>query len=558
MSKVEGDGNIIAGRDVNIRNFTKVVDADNIDEFSKHISLRYGALFSARFDGIVSFSAEKLFSSLSQIDIPPNIIFQILNALDEQLDEIVGQGEGFNTGHVRLAVMRCIQSLPKGLVERALQGEVGASEDLSDNELASRISERRQQWSRRYARRYGNPDQSTKVILHNGQERQLDFHFLYQEIVPEVLRRLLGSENVVIKHKTIFSKTVLREMSRAILENTRGLSLYSIRYKSLLYLAEELALQPPHPWLATVENRESMMDYDRERIEIHLSNIRSLDDYNDESRWHSFNELVSHSCSLILASYCGFVGKRYLGSLQQLRLWKQIRDENVPLWDSCELRELSGDLFALSFNEDEFWQLLMKTSKFIEIRRIDNTARILDLSEEIVDRAQAIAKRRKLIRQMKEVSDVLDYEDDAMFEAIVTSLLSISGVRRVKRMHDKTNKFGVVLKFTNNSAISQISAEKKDVLVVSCAQRDCNDPVKSYTSLRDIWQSMRRCASIILVYSDEDVDLAKNIIKLSEFEGGEFDVLPVGIRKLMSVPSASNTSEYFEEIIDECELDIMA
>lgn len=267
QTEISGNGSL-----KNYGTFSDTIDRlDNIDSL---VTKNYGVLISpTREDDNIFFSSRRLISSLSSIGITLDVAFIIIEHLPKSLGDILSDSTNFSTNHVRMAVSKSIASLRPDEILRTdvFQKHLGISKS-SEKEMTATVREMISGWAKRYARRYGNPSQITQILQENGEAVRLDYNFLKTELIPHVLRRVLGND-FSISSSTIVNKSIVSDMSRSTLEEFRRLGLYTIRYRTALWLAEDLAVHPPHPWIVSENTRDETIKYDLDRANANIKGL---------------------------------------------------------------------------------------------------------------------------------------------------------------------------------------------------------------------------------------------------------------------------------------------
>lgn len=236
---IDGNSNILVGGDLVLRLppgqqvevFKRLFEAAD-SRFKAEISETGKVL---RISREIDFSAEQLFSSLMQLGLPLNVAIRIPSDIIDFLREVIdGRGENetdepVSTADIRIAVVRSIEAL--------------SSTDGFTSETSS-------MWAAAYIRRYGNPENDFVKVLDHGEERNLDYGYLSDVILPHILARILGLPRDSAPEKLfsqIFNKTRIGEMATEIMRAVNTLNLYTISYKTLLFLVQDLVVEPPHP-----------------------------------------------------------------------------------------------------------------------------------------------------------------------------------------------------------------------------------------------------------------------------------------------------------------------
>jgi len=338
-NSIEGNSNVLVGGDLILRlppnqqvNVLKRLFEAADERFKSEIS-ETGKVF--RISREIDFSAEKLFTSLMQLGIPLDVALRIpsdiIDFLREVLDErqpLSGE-EPVSTADIRIAVVRSIEALP--------------STDGFSAETSS-------MWAAAYIRRYGNPENDFVKVLDHGAEIDLDYDYLSTVILPHILARVLGLPRESAPERLfsqIFNKTRIGEMSTEIMRAVNTLNLYTISYKTLLFLVQDLVVEPPHPWLVNGQTRQKVVEYNIERMMSHYAKLSSKGERKTLALLHhAYQEFFRHSGAAILALYGAFlgVGSRY-GLAELIRVLGMQR-KNLALWSFCEIHCIEDDLIV--------------------------------------------------------------------------------------------------------------------------------------------------------------------------------------------------------------------
>lgn len=438
------------------------------------VALELGEVYSHTRGKQVGYSSRRLFTSLSMIDIPPEIALYIVMDVPRALNSIK-LGSEFDTGDIRLAVSQVITDMPierfensEDLVESSVDGA-----PLSHREKKIRWEQKKNDWAQRYSRRFGDPNQIIQVILLDGSETKLDYTFLKKTLVPEMLDRLLGSKILNTDFPMITSSEI-GEISENLLAEFRRLGLYSLRFRSALWLAEEIALQPPNPWFVTDETRESTVSYDLGRARAHLDRLNSQSGEMDHDGWHRFEELVRHCCSAILATYGGFLGLSYLAPLRQLMSWLRIRDNNIVLWKSCELKFIEDDLLKIESKRDDFYRFLQKLDVRIKAHDLDSVEAAQKYAKELFGYTEQLYQVRESKRRL--TAAVNNNERLSLLELVTVCRENILAIfDRAKPHNKKSAIFEEIIGFTATLNFAGTAFEGKSVFCVIAAYDSLDD-----------------------------------------------------------------------------------
>lgn len=419
---------------------------------------------ATREDGLTEFSSRRLVSSMSGLGIPPEVIFRILERLPSALSRYVPDDAPMSTGHIRSAVSKLIAELTReDVVETDVfkfRAGLSALEDGAQVERDVSLEEIKFDWASRYARRYGNPMQIMQVLEENGQSKKLDYAFIKQTLIPQAFKRLLG-DDFAIEGAQLVNPSVVSEMARTTLEEIRRLGIYSLRYRTALWLTEDLAIHPPHPWIVSTESRETTIAYDFERADANLDGIRNDSDLQEFALKHRFSEVVHHLCSAILATYSGFLGHRQTSSLHILRHWLAIQNDNPLLWARCDLRLIHGDLVACQIPAQSLGSLLKKLEVILGSPDLPRAASLVEKCDALGEIARALYHRRSKMRSYELAVerggvDAAQYLPDLASEVI----FSCFGARRVHMLRDRSNNSHIGFNATPASEGSVLSGRQ--------------------------------------------------------------------------------------------------
>lgn len=290
-----------------------------------------------RISETIEFSAESLFTSLMQIGLPPSVAIKLPFEIIPFLSSVgaIEHDKPLTTADIRIAVVQTLHSLE--------------NDGLFSRETIS-------MWSAAYIRRYGNPSNQFVKVIDNGVEVDLNYDYIRRWVLPHLINRILDlpkNADPVSKFGRIFSSTVLASMAQEIIAAVNTLNLYSIRYKTLLNLLQDLVLEPPHPWMVSRQSINKVVEYNLERASHHLARASTPSARKSAALVRqSAEESVRHASAAILAHYGAFlgVGNRY--GLLELRRILAVRLSNTKLWEYCNLHNIELDLRALGSSID--------------------------------------------------------------------------------------------------------------------------------------------------------------------------------------------------------------
>ena len=364
---VPKDGHFRVGIEIDEEVFSKRSDRDHVGVLD-HLFAAADASFRSqvRTDGklrrifeTIEFSAEALFTSLMQIGLPPSVAiklpFEIIPFL--ATSDPAEPNRVLTTADVRIAVVQALHSLE--------------TDGSFSRETVS-------MWSAAYVRRYGNPSNQFVKVIDNGTEVDLNYDYIRREVLPHLVNRILElpkSTDPFTKYGSVFSSTVLSGMAQEIIGAVNTLNLYSIRYKTLLNLLQDLVLEPPHPWIVSSQTISKVVDYNLERAAHHFARISAPSARGSTALLRqSAEESVRHSAAAILAHYGAFlgVGSRY--GLLELRRMLTLRLSNAQLWSHCNFHNIELDLRAMGSGVDALAACVARIQSSFAVHSQDKNA----------------------------------------------------------------------------------------------------------------------------------------------------------------------------------------
>ena len=290
-------------------------------------------------DGIISpkennlkivFDSEKMLRSLMQTGIPLKIAISVLENVEKEITLLVENEmeKEIKTTHIRKIVFDILYGL-----------------NTSEHSV-----KKIQKWGNSYARKYGNPDVITKVIMADYSEKPITYKFLKDKLIPHIVEKCYRVSVDELRSMSSLNSENITEMAEEIMEKVKFLNLYAIDYGTLFRLAYNLAAQPPHPWVASTETELLVrnMKYNLEKASNHYllltgkyMNLMSKDIhlYNvsvSNMIRHAIIECIDHISSAILTHYRLFIGPGQLKPLNNMYRYLKLSKEdggNILLWE---------------------------------------------------------------------------------------------------------------------------------------------------------------------------------------------------------------------------------
>jgi hypothetical protein len=321
-----------------------------------------------RMSQLVDFSSATLVGSLLELGLPLSLSLHVPSVVIDILDGLIKDGiieDEIDSSHVRTAVVRSFDILQESQV---------TSPDRIDITRSS------------YIRRYGNPDNQYLKVIDHGVERDLNYSYIVNVLLPHVLKRILETDaSPTFLYPEMFSGSRLKEMARQVLYATSQLNLYSIRYKALIHLIQDLVLQPPHPWIVSTETEISVYAYNLERMESHFLSIRDLISLEEipVTSYHHLKEFFQHSAAAVLSRYGAYLGVGSHYGLLELNRTLSLMNSNIVLWENCRIKEIEGDLERLDCSLTDFRRAANKVQEKLMSIKSEQRPHVKEIRSEI-------------------------------------------------------------------------------------------------------------------------------------------------------------------------------
>ena len=321
-----------------------------------------------RMSQLVDFSSATLVGSLLELGLPLSLSLNVPSVVIDILEGLIRDGiidDEVDSSHIRTAVVRSFDILQEN------------HETSPDRIEVTRSS---------YIRRYGNPDNQYLKVIDRGVERDLNYNFIVNELLPHVLKRILETDgSPTFLFREMFSGSRLKEMAREVLYATSQLNLYSIRYKALIHLIQDLVLQPPHPWIVSKETEDSVYAYNLERMDSHFQSIYELVELEEmpSTSYHHLKEFFQHSAAAILSRYGAYLGVGTHYGLLELTRTLSLIHSNIVLWENCRIREIEGDLEKLDCSLTDFRRAANKVQEKLTSFKSQQKLLIKEIKSEV-------------------------------------------------------------------------------------------------------------------------------------------------------------------------------
>lgn len=434
-------------------NDLKIVDARIVNYFEK-IDGAMNSQFtiidskSRNYDEKIDsgkFDSGKLIHSLVSIGIPLSVGLKMLEVVTDKIrDEY--ENRTLETSTIREYVRKSLLGL----------AEVGVEQKQC---LI---------WGDVYLRKYGNPKGPIDVIHRNGKFEKLDYEFLRDKIVLEIFVDILKTEKSKIL-KSI-SRKELVSMGNELMRVISELGIYRIHHRTLLLLAKEIAMQPPHPWVADPSELDRCVAEDLKKSITHLNKIQiHYDEGNLSNCRNSIREYIHHTSAAILNYYNEISGCGDLSAFYNLtnKVNAVLSVEKYPLPYESKILMIKEDVQFSNITLMDFSDLLKKLKNYMTI--IDRDESINEMIP-LLMKYQLICKNivQSRLDLKGELEAVINTENLArkgvLFEDITKKILEQSKYFTV--LHDvKSRKKQFDLVIEHNCKSDGFSDIKKHIYV---------------------------------------------------------------------------------------------
>jgi DNA-binding XRE family transcriptional regulator len=492
------------------------------------------------------FSSSKLIASLTTLGIPVETSLHLLDDLPAALEQLVGDGEKLSTNHLRSAVARLIEGLPPDTVlpsdflyfSEEMQSE-GRVSGPSPDELKA-------EWALRYARRYGAGERAIQVLDRNGGLTDLNYNFLKDVLFPDVLNRLLG-DSFSLERNGIISKEIVGRMARGALEEFTRLGLYTIRYKTVLRIAEDLALHPPHPWIVIRETRETSIEYDLTKARENIARLVDPLEGERASVDYRNGEALRHIASAILGIYSGYLGNRETSPLQLLDRTLKLENDNRVLWDHCQLRLIDGDLNAIDVSKHDLANQITR----LQIPNDDPPAALAQRCQSFLHVAERLLEQRNRMEEVEAALRAGRTASEAEMIALAReTVITCLGVRKLRPIVDRSRSREVGLIGSIRNQDSVLQHRSPSIIFLLCPDPQ-DDVATTNLMLLAVDQLAAHQASrtvLMLCGSEPDEMLAEKVRKARQSLNGDELLSYTAIAALRR---HRNNNLSFSDIIDE-------
>lgn len=402
------------------------------------------------------FDSNRLIYSLTTIGIPLTYSIRILNIV---VDKIVASHpkHELETFELRRIISDTLYALH-------------SNEDLQVD------PKRSQTWGDLYLRKYGNPEGPIQIIHRDGKIEDLTFKLLRNSVIPEVFSDILKIEKSQVYKRFIGMER--DRMSKEIMDVIKEMGLFRIHHRTLLLLTRDLAMQPPHPWVVSIDNIFEYIDYNIAKVNKHFAEMSYYyDERNISFCRSSIYETLHHISAAILGYYNEIPGCGILAPFHNLcnlldkldKYYKLLHDQQantdsdrIEMIDN-KIKKIKGQLNQ--FGDSKLWIFEQDLNycgttfeKFlINIKQIkhnlefiyqpDTIDALIPLVEYYVNVGSGLVRGRSRLKEELELAIANEGKlKGKMFEDVVAKIFSLPPEFLIKKdVKIKNKQFDIVI-----------------------------------------------------------------------------------------------------------------
>jgi hypothetical protein len=522
--KFDGDNNIKAGGNVTINKPGNLRDdlEKRLDFIDKEINnVVRTVIAKTKKDAEEPFSSRRMFRSLISIGIDADVAIEVIENI---LPHFPKENEDITSNDIRRAVKISIYNLsPSKYPKNKLQA-----------------------WGDNYVRRYGDSHRQINVLHGDDSTELLNFNYIKCQLIPNLVEEIIGAK--LSSMSLVISSNNISSMSEVILEHVKSLNLLSIRYSTLLHLSVDLAIQPPHPWFSTKETSEKITEYDFGRASDHFGRMKELWNNKDiHNCWHSMQETIYHSCSMVLSYYRMFMGCSSIAPIQNLNniVKALINKDNVSLWEETRISQIKGDLISTSINEHEFTRLLDNILKHYSNYTEESLEYLIDKSIELYELCTSLINKRLELDRIVQSPEL--HSDLECKNIVLQILMRIEVIKRHLPISGDQNNFWLV----HNSRSAVFNEIKAKILISTICGHVVENEYELFERIKqsvDILEdNLGFSNTIIFVLASDDIDMIRHRIRQAGGRG--FRAIVLSIKDASIICDSNNRPESFEDLI---------
>ncbi len=487
-------------------------------------------LFSMRDGKSFPFDCERIIKSNSAIGIPIELTLSILTNAENYFTNLASAniGKKIATSHVRKFV----------------------SESLYQTESKSFTKKQTVKWAEEYSRRYGNPNYRLKVITSNGNEIDLTYKYLKEEIIPDVIKKSFPLSIEEIKSDILDQG--FSQITEELFEKIKQLNLYFIHFKTIFNIAYDLAIQPPKPWLCSpkykhrnteIQLKEAKTKISRARVRY--SEKKPCNEHCDQcSTDQTTNcllirkkciDCIDHCSTILLNEHDLFIGSGQLRPFEYLRRFLEIskvEEGHEIIWEKTDLKKISGDLNAISSSKENLISSLNKLKDLM-----NNTNK--DLIHLINNTDKFFLLTQSLIESKRITSANLGFSSSLSFEEKIK--LVFKHIPNVVVQNSISDNCFNLNQFINTVFFSKYHTKLK------CLFYDENE-----VYLQNILQDLDKikndnfCKLLLIIYNGVFTRQMVGELNNKHFD---FEIIPLSFKDFFTIYEAKDRTKRFQELI---------
>jgi hypothetical protein len=532
---IKGNNNISAGGNVTVTEgkdtSLKIQSETLFSDIDNRLLLRFGQIESPTKDHDEElFSCHKMMRSLINIGLPHSAVIDVIEGVEHAISNEFDSSKKLSTTDIRRAVQTSIYNL--------------SFSEYGENNL--------QLWGDNYVRRYGDSNRRLAIINSDDSISLINFQYLKISLIPDLINHVykvkLGAVDKLI------TSAQIQPMAENILEHVKSLNLCFIRYKTLFALALDLATQPPHPWLTNDDTAERVVEYDLERATIHygrMNKYRGTDKIHQY--WHSIDECLYHSCSMVLAYYRMFIGCSPVAPITNLLASLKLNRAGYTsnLWDSSRICQIEGDLTSLGYGFND----LVNQLKRIMVHRSVKKAKDMKLFSEEVSNFYELSVdligHRVKVEKFLNNSIYSKSTELELIQIIRSTFLKVKSLRiREEDLEMKNNMFW--LRHNLNTPVFRKIGAKILIIPVSISVINNKENYQPYITrqIAFLESAGEYVNSVIFVVFSEDIEMFRERVRMECGKG--YRAVVTSVFYLLKINQTTEREIMFEDIFTEC------
>lgn len=248
------------------------------------------------------YDSSKIIRSLISVGVPLpcacNLAIETMKKVTQWIDEHETTSITLSTKTIRRFVSQALQELDVKHYSKA---------DI-------------EKWNTKYIRRYGRNNRAVEIYdipanVYDSEIVEISYDFIRRTFLPDVLKATVPDRDYLQE----LAPATITSLSEDIIEFINSCDLYRIDYSLLKRMINEIATQPPHPWIVDDIRRLKIIAYDKDALK---SNLKESVNYKENGRSIPYGiiiEILHHASSMVLEHYFSFLGNEDLSCFVQLK-----------------------------------------------------------------------------------------------------------------------------------------------------------------------------------------------------------------------------------------------